>query len=208
MRRVIRRTLILAGLFLIPLALGGLGEYIYFSSKAKRSLSASEVLRYTTIVGRATFSSFLLEGTTGGLHTFGVIADALSERAISQTKVEVDQTQQILPLPPQTILASCARMAVYIAPIESDGANNPHGIQMPDSCKAGASYPTKEKFFLTLTSWEKIEHHYLAATLPQSGWVFIRDIPGGLVFKKETLNIIIVHTSYFSTDIGLLVLRP
>jgi hypothetical protein len=208
MRRIIRRTLIVVSLFLIPLVLSGLGEYTYFSFKAKRSLTASEILRYTAIVGDATFSFFLLTGTTGGLQTLDVIAEILSDQAIPQTKLDVDQTNQILPLPPQTILASCSQIAAYLTPIESDGATNPHGLTVPNSCKTGASYPTKEKFFLTLTSWKEIEDHYLEATLPQSGWTFMRDIPGASVFQKEKLNIIVVHTSYFSTGVGLLIFIP
>lgn len=113
---------------LLPLVLSVLSGYIFLSVKAKRSLSISELQRHSAAVGMSTVGSLLVAGQVDGLRAFGVIADALSDQAISETIIKAGAEQQILPLPLQTILASCDRIATYVKPIELDAADNLLGL--------------------------------------------------------------------------------
>jgi hypothetical protein len=206
-----RRVAIYLCLFLAPFILSVLVAYTFLSLKAKRSLSFSEAQRYSTMVGRSSIFFPVLTGQMVGFRSFDVIADALSDRAIPQTVVKAAAEQQILPLPPQTILASCDRIAAYIKPIQNDAAENPLGLIVPDSCRGGAEYPlaTEENYFLTLASYEAIEQQYLEITLSKAGWVRRGPLrPGGAqTFGKGNVRISIVHTSgYLFSDINLLIL--
>jgi hypothetical protein len=98
-------TLNKSGFFLLPVVLSGLGGYGFLSLKAKRSLSTSEILHYAGIVASNTVSAVLLHRNGSGFKTFGIIADAISDHAIAQTTLAGGQEKQVLPLPPQTILA-------------------------------------------------------------------------------------------------------
>jgi hypothetical protein len=205
------RIFAMIGLFLLPIVLSGLVAHTFLSIKAKRSLSFSEAQHYSAMIGRSNIGSLLISRQIVGLRLLDVIADALSDRAIPQTIVKAGAEQQILPLPPQTILASCDRIAAYVKPIQNDAAENPLGLMVPDSCREGAEYPaaTDVNYFLTLASYEAIDQPYLEVALLKAGWIK-KDIPrpgGAQTFGKGNVRIRIVHSSgYLFSDINLLVL--
>jgi hypothetical protein len=203
------RILAMIGFFLLPIVLSGLGGYGFLSLKANRSLSKSEILRYTIIVTGNTMGTLLLNRNGSGFTTFGIIADAISDRAIAHTTLAVGKEKQVLPLPPQTILASCDRISAYILPleIEADATTNPYGLEIPNSCKGGAEYPREVKFFLTLTPLSQMES-YFTKTLPKQEWSFERDHPGDAsTFRKGNLRILLQKSPYFGAEISLLILR-
>lgn len=203
------RIVVMIGFFLLPIVLSGLGGYGFISLKAKRSLSTSEMLYYTGIVASNTAETVLFHRNGSGFKTFGIIADAISDRAIAQTTLVVGQEKQVLPLPPHTILASCDRISAYILPLEleADATTNPYGLEVPYSCKVGAAYPREIKFFLTLTPLSQMEP-YFTTTLPNQGWSFERDHPGAAsTFRKGNLRILLQKSPYFGAEISLLILR-
>ncbi len=180
------RKLILLGILLTS------GVYVLISLEARRLIPLQDMGNLIRILSWATlFHSH----ENGGLRAFQIIANALSNQALSETLISVDSTQHILPLPPYTILESCDLIISGL----------PHGLQSkfpyaspPLSCRKGAKFPSERKFFLSVND-AKSTQRYFKVVLPEAGWKF-EDQLGAVVIYKQGYQKLFINRGYYLTD--------
>ncbi|MGB7412892.1 MAG: hypothetical protein WA902_01675 [Thermosynechococcaceae cyanobacterium] len=103
-----------------------------------------------------------------------------------------------VPLPPLTIQKSCDRLITGLPPGSTGKSPGP---TIPDSCKAGAEFPTEVSSFISTAAPEEMER-YVQKTLPAAGWIFEDRFGSTWIFRRHNTRLMMNSTAYLTAFIG------
>ena len=161
--------------------------YSSLSVRARRPLSWPESQRFAQILVWAGL------GHWAAPRAYGILADSLSDAAVSQTTLTLADQSYVLPLPPYTLRKSCDR---FLAGLPKQWQEL-QGLKPPPSCLAGAAFPTEYAAFITVASEAEFEQ-YVTKTLPQAGWVFEDRYGAAGLFRKGEVRLTMGAGSYLT----------
>ncbi len=166
--------------------------YSALSGNAQRPLSWPESQRFAQILVWAGL------GHWAAPRAYGILADSLSDAAVTHTTLTLADQSYVLPLPPYTLRKSCDRLVAGLPKQwQTWQRQGTPGPQPPPSCLAGAVFPTEYAAFLTVASEAEFEQ-YVTETLPQAGWVYEDRYGAAWVFCNGEVSLTMIAGSYLT----------
>jgi hypothetical protein len=152
---------------------GLLTSYLLFATSAKRPLSLSESLFFSSTLLRALPSS----GSTGGnwLSAIGLVREAIAfpESKSNYSSVVTGQRYEVA-LPPHTVRHPGRTLR--------GAEDNPESIR---HC------PERDCLYITFATPEQLETYY-TITLPKGGWKYADRMGAARLFSKNSIQLLIV----------------
>ena len=191
MRGIRPWLLVITLLFSLPALL----LYLSLAVKAKRLLTLSEWGRFAGII---LFAEIAHLNENGGPRAWAIAGESLSNAALAQVSLELNDQSYQIPLPPNTIRKSCDRL---IAGLPQGFDEDSHGPTIPKSCRSGAEFPTEYQSFITTAPPNEV-NRYTSITLPTAGWTFEDRLGSAWIFRKKETRLMMDLGSYLTAFIA------